>query len=255
MDPAAERLCIPVQESDEVVVVPVSQLPDDPQEVLNVLISEAAVLPLWLDFARTYLKQGDVEGFQKILQEASSEEVLTEVEQYFGKKPNYEHIQCLCGFVALSLARAKDEKDAQKRSELLNTARLLVQKAKQVDPKEQLPDLAAGMWALAKVCDAAASPQSRWQPPGASQTGAAAHLLCPALLLTGGSGAAAEMRAIDCRVIPRAPRRRSSPPLARRTTASRTSRACWRTRWCCSTRGSTSRRSSCELCAATVGRR
>ena len=167
MDAAAERLCIPVQESDEVVVVPVGQLPD-PQEVLNVLISEAAVLPLWLDFARTYLQQGDVEGFQKILQEASSEEVLTEVEQYFGKKPNYEHIQCLCGFMALHLARANDEKDRQKRVELLNTAKQFVLKAKQVDPREQLPDIAAGMLALARVRSAAAAarsaPGTRGQP-------------------------------------------------------------------------------------------
>ena len=150
MDPT-ERLCIPVQDSDEVVVVPVGELPDDPQEVLNVLISEAAVLPLWLDFARTYLQQGDIPGYAKILEEASSVEVLAEVEQYFGSKPNYEHVQCLCGFVALNLAKARDERDRARKAELLNSAKQLVQKAKQVDAKEQLPDLAAGMLALARV--------------------------------------------------------------------------------------------------------
>jgi hypothetical protein len=146
-----ERLCIPVQESEEVVIVPVSKLPDDPQEVLNVLISEAASLPLWLDFARSYLQQGDIESYQKILSEASSEEVLSEVEQYFGKKPNYEHIQCLCGFLSLHLAKLRDELENQKRKELLHQAKALAMKAKQVDPNEQLSHLAEGMVALAEA--------------------------------------------------------------------------------------------------------
>ena len=57
---AVRVLEIPVQNSDEVVAVPLDELPDDAEEVealVDVLKAEKAELRLWLDFAMEYYRQ------------------------------------------------------------------------------------------------------------------------------------------------------------------------------------------------------
>ena len=59
-EPAVRVLEIPVQNSDEVVAVPLDELPDDAEEVealVDVLKAEKAELRLWLDFAMEYYRQ------------------------------------------------------------------------------------------------------------------------------------------------------------------------------------------------------
>jgi hypothetical protein len=51
------QICIPVSHSDSVVAVPLDQLPDDPDELLDILKAEEAPLQLWLEFAKAYLSQ------------------------------------------------------------------------------------------------------------------------------------------------------------------------------------------------------
>lgn len=53
-------ISIPVQESDEVVLVSTSELPSDPEDLLDLLRGEFAPLHLWLDFAKAYLASGQV---------------------------------------------------------------------------------------------------------------------------------------------------------------------------------------------------
>jgi hypothetical protein len=62
------KFYIPVEGTDEVVVVPLSQLPEDPEELLNILRGEVAPLTLWLDFAKAYLSQGKEDQFVKLLE-------------------------------------------------------------------------------------------------------------------------------------------------------------------------------------------
>jgi RNA polymerase-associated protein CTR9 len=53
----AGHLFIPVASTDEVVAVPLEDLPEDPEDLLDVLKAEEAPLSLWIDFAKAYLAQ------------------------------------------------------------------------------------------------------------------------------------------------------------------------------------------------------
>lgn len=53
-------ISIPVQDSDELVVVSTSELPAEPEDLLELLKGELAPLNLWLDFAKAYLANGRV---------------------------------------------------------------------------------------------------------------------------------------------------------------------------------------------------
>ena len=53
----AHSLYIPVASTDEVVAVPLDDLPEDPEDLLDVLKAEEAPLSLWIDFAKAYLAQ------------------------------------------------------------------------------------------------------------------------------------------------------------------------------------------------------
>lgn len=81
-----------VMDSSEVVVVYLNQLPEEPEELLEILAAEAAPLSTWYDFAKAYLAQGKEQGFLHICQEGTREEVVVEVERFFGSKPVYEQV-------------------------------------------------------------------------------------------------------------------------------------------------------------------
>ena len=51
------HLFIPVAGFDEVVAVPLSELPTEAEDVLDILKAEEAPLSVWLDFAKAYLAQ------------------------------------------------------------------------------------------------------------------------------------------------------------------------------------------------------
>ena len=70
----ASEIFIPCAGANLCVNVPVAQLSKEPDEVLEVLKAEAAPLTLWLDFARAYLAQGNVDAFVFILTEGTSPE-------------------------------------------------------------------------------------------------------------------------------------------------------------------------------------
>ena len=69
------HICIPIQNSVEVVRVPLDELPGDPEELLEVLQAEEASLTLWLDFAKAYLARGRLEQCRAILEAGTSQEV------------------------------------------------------------------------------------------------------------------------------------------------------------------------------------
>lgn len=145
------RLCIPVLDSEDVVVVPANGLPSEAEEMLEVLASEAAPLSTWFDVARAYLAQGREDAFRHICLEGVKDEVTTEVERYFGRKPTYEQIQFYCGLAALHMAKARDEKDRTKKAEHLTQAAIHLNAAQTLDPSEQLVALGQGLLGLTKV--------------------------------------------------------------------------------------------------------
>ena len=51
------RLYIPVASTDEVVAIPLDDLPEEPEDLLDILKAEEAPLSLWIDSAKAYLAQ------------------------------------------------------------------------------------------------------------------------------------------------------------------------------------------------------
>jgi RNA polymerase-associated protein CTR9 len=62
-------ILIPIKDSDNKVFieVPVSELPQNAEEIIGVLRAEVAPLHVWLECAVNYYKQGNTEAFQAVL--------------------------------------------------------------------------------------------------------------------------------------------------------------------------------------------
>ena len=71
----AAYLCIPVQGTCEEVQVAVELLPEDVNDILEILKAEQAPLSIWLSFARSYFQQGRFDAFLQILEEGSSPDI------------------------------------------------------------------------------------------------------------------------------------------------------------------------------------
>ena len=67
-----KNLYVPVQSRDEVVAVPVTDLPEDPTEILDVLHAELPPLGVWLEFAKAYLEQGKDHCFRQLIEDGQS---------------------------------------------------------------------------------------------------------------------------------------------------------------------------------------
>ena len=63
----SSAILIPVQGSEEVVEVQINELPDDANDVIDILQAEVAPLDLWLRFAVEYYKQGRTDAFLSLL--------------------------------------------------------------------------------------------------------------------------------------------------------------------------------------------
>ncbi|TMW60601.1 hypothetical protein Poli38472_000643 [Pythium oligandrum] len=69
--PAPRSLLIPVKNSDQAVEVFTDELPDDVNDIIDILRAEVAPLDVWLQFAVEYYNQGCIAQFQEILGVAS----------------------------------------------------------------------------------------------------------------------------------------------------------------------------------------
>ncbi|KAF5837236.1 hypothetical protein DUNSADRAFT_4626 [Dunaliella salina] len=146
----AATIQVPVCETDYVVSLPVNEVPDDPEELLELLAAEAAPLSTWVDCAKAYLAAGKEDAFTHICLEGVKEDVAVEVERFFGKSPRYEQIQFHCALAALQMGKARDTKDRQRRAEHLGAAAKSLSAAQLLDPQEQLVALGRGMLLINK---------------------------------------------------------------------------------------------------------
>ena len=63
------ELVIPVSDSNLAVVVSLDALPEDENDILQILQAEQAPLRLWVEFANAYLACGKKEQFQRVLED------------------------------------------------------------------------------------------------------------------------------------------------------------------------------------------
>jgi hypothetical protein len=75
-DQGEALIYVALHEHNEAVALRQHDLPRDPEDVLNLLSSEAAPLLCWFDTAKAYLSQDQAAAFVNIVQEAHSEETL-----------------------------------------------------------------------------------------------------------------------------------------------------------------------------------
>lgn len=149
----------------EVVSVNVRELPEDVDDILEILAAEAAPLNLWLDCARGYLLQGRVDAFQQICSEATRVEVAQEVQRLFGAPPTYEQVQFHCASAGLHMAQAKEEKAPVKRTQLLAAAAQDLAKAQALDSGEQIVILGQGLLHVARVSDTCSTSRAYLDQP------------------------------------------------------------------------------------------
>lgn len=169
-------LFIPVAASDETVAVPVDDLPEEAEDLLDVLKAEEAPLSLWIDFAKAYLAQvtvvllfvvravrkssqrnssnvewcmqGQLKQYLHILKEGTSEEVA----EYF-QHAKFERLQLYCALAAYYTAEGRKQQERNARTEHFAKAAQLLGLARQIDYEDQLPFLGLGQLELARVRD------------------------------------------------------------------------------------------------------
>ncbi len=142
-----EHIYIPVDQSEEVVAVPLSDLPEDPEEIVDVLKAEVVPFSLWVDFARAYLAQDKIPQYQKLL----SFGTLKDVEDFYREKGKFESIQLLCELAATHVDAARSESNISSKTDSFGKATNLLSRARQLDYQEQLPSIGLGELALARV--------------------------------------------------------------------------------------------------------
>ncbi|KAL3140102.1 hypothetical protein ABBQ38_004382 [Trebouxia sp. C0009 RCD-2024] len=153
---------IPCLNTDEVVSVAVADLPDDADEMLEVLTAESAPLSLWIEVAKAYLAQGKYKQYERILEMGTSPETEqffcnpkdgsynSSVEHGYYHGVEYDRIQVLCSLADYYTKCLKAELNTHKRIAHLEKAAALVARAQRLGFSEQLPRLMDAQLTLAR---------------------------------------------------------------------------------------------------------
>jgi RNA polymerase-associated protein CTR9 len=140
----SSSILIPVQGSDEVVEVHVDELPEDVNDVIDILQAEMAPLDLWLRFAVEYYKQGLSDHFKSLLKPLLElaetrphppnqyENMLFE---QFHTDPNAkaQFVAILNALASCHLATASRERDKSKRKAGFEQAKKYFNQAQKMD--------------------------------------------------------------------------------------------------------------------------
>jgi hypothetical protein len=94
------------------------------------------------------VEQGQIQQFKYILEEGTS----ADVEEYFGKKAEFERIQALCALAAYFMQLGRFEGDRTKKNEEYQKALSFLHAARTINVEEQLPHIGLGQLSLAKAC-------------------------------------------------------------------------------------------------------
>lgn len=134
----AMSILIPVQGSEEVVEVQVSELPDDANDIVDILQAEMAPLDLWLKFAVEYYKQGKLEQFKLLLDPLVELEMQGALYDQFGNDPSVkkQFIAILNCLAAYHMVGATRERDKQKKKAGFDQAKKYYDSADVIDARD-----------------------------------------------------------------------------------------------------------------------
>ncbi|KAM1173948.1 hypothetical protein TB2_026133 [Malus domestica] len=136
---------IPVQNSEEEVMVVLDQLPKEATDIIDILKAEQASLDLWLIIAREYFKQGKLDQFRQILEEGSG----AEIDEYYSDV-RYERIAILNALGAYYTYLGKIETKQREKEEHFILATQFYNKASRIDIHEPSTWVGKGQLLLAK---------------------------------------------------------------------------------------------------------
>ncbi|TDH65202.1 uncharacterized protein CCR75_001522 [Bremia lactucae] len=148
MEPSNQRaLLIPVKNSEQAVEVFVDELPDDVNDIIDILRAEVAPLTVWLQFAVEYYNQGHVAQFQEILAVASE----PGIEEIY--KDNASRMCRIKFFVALASHAVNamwNEEDEKKRETISQRAVGFFQRADRLDHQHPMTLVGKALMFMAK---------------------------------------------------------------------------------------------------------
>ncbi|URE20730.1 RNA polymerase-associated protein CTR9 [Musa troglodytarum] len=144
---------IPVQNSEEEVMVALDHLPRDATDMIDILKAEQAPLHLWLiiavgspsSLAREYFKQGKLDQFRQILEEGSS----PEIDEYYADV-KYERIAILNALAAYYTYLGKIETKQRDKEEHFISATQYYNRASRIDAHEPYTWIGKGQLYVAK---------------------------------------------------------------------------------------------------------
>ncbi|KAL3673573.1 hypothetical protein V7S43_001277 [Phytophthora oleae] len=140
-------LLIPVKNSEQAVEVFVDELPDDVNDIIDILRAEVAPLDVWLQFAVEYYNQGHVAQFQEILAVASE----PGIEEIY--KDNASRMCRIKFFVALASHAVNamwNEEDEKKREAISQRAVGFFQRADRLDHQHPMTLVGKALMFMAK---------------------------------------------------------------------------------------------------------
>ena len=136
------KILIPVRDSEEQIEVDVSELPDDIEEILEILKGELAPMETWLRFAVEYYRQGKLDAFVGMLtplvelhSESSQTGASSMLFEQFGQseKEKKEFLAILNALAAFHTVLGSRERDKLKKKGEFDKAKRYYDQAEGVD--------------------------------------------------------------------------------------------------------------------------
>ncbi|KDO20309.1 hypothetical protein SPRG_14444 [Saprolegnia parasitica CBS 223.65] len=129
---ARKSLLIPVHKSDEIVEMFSDELPEDANDIMEILRAEIAPLEVWLNFAVEYYLQGKVAQFEQIFDQATMSDAD---EIYHDEAARMSRLKILNAWACHHINTMWKEDDDRKREVPSQKAAALFQKADRIDPQ------------------------------------------------------------------------------------------------------------------------
>eukprot|EP00761_Pharyngomonas_kirbyi_P013287 gb/GECH01013314.1/.p1 GENE.gb/GECH01013314.1/~~gb/GECH01013314.1/.p1 ORF type:complete len:989 (+),score=344.47 gb/GECH01013314.1/:1-2967(+) len=128
-------ISIPLSGKDEVVEIPLDDLPDDEHDIIDLLKDEMAALHIWRNVAIGYYRQQKFKQFASILNEAERFEppAPTESER---QSIRDGRVKVLNTLIAYNIQLANNESGESQKHELFNTATQYLNKAGRLNPMD-----------------------------------------------------------------------------------------------------------------------
>ncbi|EKX35281.1 hypothetical protein GUITHDRAFT_79976, partial [Guillardia theta CCMP2712] len=143
-------LAVPIHETeDEILELPKSELPDDPNEIMQILASELAPLKLWLELALAYYQQNRVPQFLMVMETSTGDEGPFYQDYY--KDDKHGRIALLNCLAAYHVQMASRTKSRQTKEQHFQKATELFQQADRIDRGVALTFVGKGLIHIAKM--------------------------------------------------------------------------------------------------------